>query len=410
MQLTVADGVPAVTFDLVPTLALAAVVLFLGSFLQRHVPLLSRSNIPGPVIGGLVFALVVFILHTRAMLDVRIDSVLRNPLQIAFFTTIGLGATLSVFRSGGRNMVVFAAIIISTGILQNAVGVSIARAIGAPPALGIICGSVTLLGGPATGLAFTPTFEQMGIAGAGALIIASATFGICMASVIGNPVATALIRRHLASAKTVREPAPALHAEASPASGTRPALTGTTLLHNLLVLLVVMGVGALLYDWHVGRGVILPNFLAPVVIAAIVRNVDDRFGWFRLHGAAIEVLGAVALALFLAVALMDLKLWQLAELAIPMMTILIVQVVITVAYAVLTTFILLGRDYEAAVATTGHIGFAVGIATNAVANMQTLIARYGPAPRSFVMVPVVSLFAIDFVNPIIIVLFARFVS
>jgi ESS family glutamate:Na+ symporter len=408
VQLTAVGGVPGVTFGLIPTLALAALVLFFGTFLQRSVPLLSHSNIPGPVIGGLLFAGIVFVLHGRAILNVQIDSVLRNPLQIAFFTTIGLSATLSVFRSGGRNMVLFACIIISTGIVQNVVGVVIASAI-APLALGLICGSVTLLGGPATGLAFTPTFERLGIGGAGALIIASATFGICVASVVGNPVATVLIRRfNLASPNIAAEPAHALHAESGHVSGIQPVLTGRTLLHNLLLLLVVMGVGALLYDWHVGRGVILPNFMAPVVVAAIVRNVDDRFGWFKLHGATIEVLGAIALALFLAVALMDLKLWQLSELAIPMMTILIVQVVITVAYAVLTTFMVLGRDYEAAVATTGHIGFAIGIATNAVANMQTLIARFGPAPRSFVMVPVVSLFAIDFVNPIIIVLFARF--
>jgi glutamate:Na+ symporter, ESS family len=170
-----------------------------------------------------------------------------------------------------------------------------------------------------------------------------------------------------------------------------------------------MGLGTLIHEWHTRLGVILPNFMGPLVVAAVVRNVDDRYGCFKFHSRAIEMLGAIALALFLAVALMDLKLWQLAELAVPMVTILVVQVMITVAYAVCVTFVLLGRDYEAAVATTGHLGLGIGIVSNAVANMEALITRYGPAPRSFVAVPVVSLLSVDFLNPLLIVLFTKFI-
>ena len=266
----------------------------------------------------------------------------------------------------------------------------------------------------------------MGIAGAGALIIASATFGICVASIVGNPVATALIRRfNLASPREMSamgavavpdtsdvgpgEPRDVLTEAKNNEDVRHDSLTGNILLHNLLVLLAVMGVGALINAWHTWLGFILPNFTGPIVVAAVVRNVDDQYGWFKLNARAVEVLGAIALALFLAVALMDLKLWQLAELAVPMLTILSVQVVITVAYAVCGTFVLMGRDYEAAVAMTGHIGFGVGIASNAVANMEALIARYGPAPRSFVTVPVIALWSIDFLNPLIIVLFANLV-
>jgi ESS family glutamate:Na+ symporter len=163
----VVEGQQTVEFGLILTLALAALVLLIGSYLQRRVSLLSQSNIPGPVVGGLLFAFVAFVLHVRAVLNISINSVLRDPLQIAFFTTIGLGATLSLLRSGGRRMALFSLIVAGTAVVQNVVGIVVARAIGAPDVLGIICGSLTLAGGPATGLAFTATFERMGVEGAG---------------------------------------------------------------------------------------------------------------------------------------------------------------------------------------------------------------------------------------------------
>ena len=191
------------------------------------------------------------------------------------------------------------------------------------------------------------------------------------------------------------------------------SLTGAELLRNLLILLAVMGVGALLGMalsslYIAGRPVTLPAYVGAMIVAALVRNLDDRYGWLQLDMRAIEAVGGVALALFLVIALMDLKLWQLAGLAVPMLVILAVQVVLMIIYAVLVTFILMGRDYEAAVTTGGHIGFGLGITPNAVANMEALTARYGAAPRSFLIVPIVGAFFIDFSNTIIITLFANF--
>jgi ESS family glutamate:Na+ symporter len=185
------------------------------------------------------------------------------------------------------------------------------------------------------------------------------------------------------------------------------ALTGTVLLKNLLLVLALMGVGALLSFGITRLGVILPGYIGAMVVAAVVRNVDDRFGWFNISTHAVEVIGAISLALFLVIALMSLELWKLAGLAVPMLIILAVQVVLVIAYAVLITFILMGRDYEAAVTSSGHIGFGLGITPNAVANMEALVARYAPAPRSFLIVPVVGAFFIDFSNSIIITFFAN---
>ncbi|HEY0006520.1 MAG TPA: sodium/glutamate symporter [Pyrinomonadaceae bacterium] len=439
METTVVEGLRTLKLDLVLTLALAALFLFVGYALQRLIPQLSRSSIPAPAIGGLLFALIVLALHARGTLGIALDSSLRAPLQTAFFTTIGLSATLSLLRAGGWRMGFFWLIASLTAVVQNLAGIGLARALNAPAPLGIICGALTLTGGPATGLAFADRFEQMGIKGAGALIIASATFGIFMASLVGNPVATALIRRFRLSASVaakksggdesefwavgpigeMREQeegtgAPARingegKAVGSKAVETNAELTGVVLIKNLMLILALMGLGALVSMGMTRLGMTLPGYVGAMMLAAVVRNVDDRTRWFGLNIRAVEALGAIALALFLVIALMDLKLWQLAGLALPMLLILFAQVVLMIAYAVLVTFILMGRDYEAAVTASGHIGFGLGITPNAVANMEALTETYGPAPRSFLIVPVVGAFFIDFSNVLVITLFLNFI-
>jgi ESS family glutamate:Na+ symporter len=431
VEFTFVEGLRTLKFDLVMTLALAALFLFVGGFVQRRVGFLRRASIPAAAIGGLLFAVLVMFLRARGTLGIALDTSLRAPLQIAFFTTIGFGATLTLLGVGGWRMILFFVIASLAGVMQNAAGIALALALGAPAALGIICGSLTLTGGPATGLAFTEQFESLGVAGAGAVIIASATFGIFVSSLVGNPVAAALIRRFRLAAPREETKSEAEaefwaigatgkfdgageDADASANADLRePSLTGAGLLRNLLILLAVMGVGALLGMalsslYIAGRPLTLPAYVGAMIVAALVRNLDDRYGWFQLDMRAIEALGGIALALFLVVVLMDLKLWQLAGLAVPMLLILAVQVVLMIIYAVLVTFVMMGRDYEAAVTTGGHIGFGLGTTPNAVANMEALTARYGAAPRSFLIVPIVGAFFIDFSNALVITLFVNF--
>lgn len=431
MELTFVEGLRTLKLDLVLTLALAALFLFIGGLVQGRVGFLKRASIPAAAIGGLVFAALVMLLRSRGTLAVTLDTSLRTPLQIAFFTTIGFGATLRLLGAGGLRLIIFYIIATGTAVMQNIAGIAVAVALGAPAALGVICGSLTLTGGPATGLAFAAEFEKLGVTGAGTLIIASATFGLFVSSLVGNPVATALIRRfrlavpggELKRDRTeefwaIGATGNFAGAEEETDEGAKPgveesALTGGELLRNLLILLVVMGLGALLglalsNLYIAGRPLILPAYVGAMIVAALVRNLDDRYGWFKLDMRAIEAVGGIALALFLVIALMDLKLWQLAGLAVPMLVILAVQVVLMIIYAVLATFVVMGRDYEAAVMTSGHIGFGLGITANAVANMEALTARYGVAPRSFLIVPIVGAFFIDFSNALIITLFSNF--
>jgi ESS family glutamate:Na+ symporter len=453
MEFSVVDGLRLVKFDLVYTLALAALVLFVGYGLQRRVSFLSKTSIPAAAIGGLLFALLVWFLRSREVFGVGVDATLRAPLQTVFFTTIGLGATLSLLRAGGWRMIFFLLIVSVTALVQNGVGIALAKALGAPAPLGVICGALTLTGGPATGLARAADFEALGIKGANALIIASATFGIFFASIVGNPVAVWLIRRFGLSGEESEEKRQT-EEENSMADGKkqkakskeqmtktkeqrtndeeqrtndedqRPKakdqrpITTESFLRSLLLLLVIMGLGAVVsfgltklsaaLPGPVGALLKLPGYIGAMIVAALFRNLNERFCWVEFDAKAFEVIGAISLALFLAIALMDLKLWELAGLALPMIVILTVQIFVMIAYAVFVTFVLMGRDYEAAVTTSGHIGFGLGITPNAVANMEALTARFGPAPRSFLIAPVVGAFFIDFTNALIINLFINF--
>ena len=424
MEFAVVDGLRTIKFDLVFSLALAALALFVGYFVQRRVPLLSRANVPAAAVGGLLFAGLVFGLRAWGVAGVSLNTSLRAPLQTVFFTTIGLGATFGLLRAGGWRMGFFWLLATLTAVVQNAVGMGLAVLLGAPALLGVICGSLTLTGGPATGQAWEARFAELGVAGAGSLIIASALFGIFVSSLVANPVATALIRRlRLAPARergetlfeeeefwalspTVAPDDDGKEREREPAEGERAVEAGL-LLHNLLLVLLVMGVGAVLSLLLKSPSFTLPDYIGAMLVAAVVRNVDDRAGWFRIDGRAVALIAGVSLALFLVLALMSLELWKIAGLALPMLVILCVQVLVTVAYALLVTFTLSGRDYEAAVTASGHIGFGLGITANAVANMEALVERFAPAPRSFLVVPVVGAFFIDFSNAVVIGLFVN---
>jgi ESS family glutamate:Na+ symporter len=414
MEFTIVDGLRVIKFDLVYTLALAALVLFVGYALQKRVGILSRTNIPAAAVGGLLFAAIVWLLRSRGIMGMTIDNTLRSPLQVAFFSTIGLSATFSLLRTGGWQMVFFWLIVSVTAFVQNGVGIALAKVLDAPMPLGVICGSLTLTGGPATGLARASDFEAMGIQGANALIIASATFGIFFASIVGNPVATFLIR-HFKLQSTESEVKEKDNGQRKTDNGQ---ITAESVFKSLLVLLVIMGFGALLSlgltklsdvtPKAIGGLLRLPNTVGAMIAAAMFRNLNDRFGWLNFNARAFDVLGVISLALFLAIALMDLKLWELAGLALPMLIILTVQIVVIILYATLITFTLMGRDYEAAVMSSGHIGFGLGITPNAIANMEALTAKFGHAPRSFLIAPVVGAFFVDFTNAIIINLFINF--
>jgi ESS family glutamate:Na+ symporter len=376
------------------------------------VGVLDRFNVPAPVVGGFLFAAAALALRQTGVLTFQFDVALQTPFMVAFFTTIGLGASLGLLRVGGPQVLLFWGLASLLAAVQNGVGIALARLLGVNPLLGVLTGSITMTGGHGTGAAFGKLLEeQYAFPGAVTIAMAAATFGLVSGGLIGGPVGTRLIRRFGLTPRPAAPPPALEHAALDEEIDTEPAgeaPTAYTLLKTLTVILVAMWAGSLLSAW-LGRYVTLPGYIGAMLCAAAFRNVADATGLVRIEQRTVDDLGTIALSLFLAMALMSLRLWELLGLALPMVLILAVQVAMTAAFALFVTYRLMGRDYDAAVMAGGHCGFGLGATPNAVANMTALTERFGPAPRAFLVVPMVGAFFIDFTNALIITTYLNLV-
>ena len=401
-----------IKLDLIQTVAFAGLMLFMGYALRRLIPPLARVNIPAPVCGGLPVAAAIGLLHTAGAQWVSFDTTLQVPLQNTFFASIGFAASLGLLRRGGPSVALFFVAAAVVAALQNAAGAAVAWGLGQPPLLGVLAGSVTLTGGPATGLAFAPLFEEAGVTGAASLAVASAMVGIVGGGLIGAPIGTYLIERHVRRVPPGPSGPPTLtnlaeEQVAEPVTGTPSGedVEAYLLMKHLVVLLGAVGAGIWVSAWLTRLGVTLPGYIGAMLVAALIRNIDDGTGVFKLSQRVIDDLGNVALAFFLVMALMTLRLWELAGLVLPLLVILTVQVALIAAICVMVLPRLMGRDYEGAVMSSGFCGFMLGTSANAMANMGALVEKYGPAPRAYLVVPLVGAFFIDFANALLITLF-----
>jgi len=389
--------VPTWKLSAVQILALACLGVVMGIWLKRKIPLLDRLNIPASIVGGMLYALVALVLRDR-FVNLDADPTLRDLLMIAFMTTIGLSARLQLIREGGAQ-VIWMLVIASVGaVLQNVLGIGLAKALWVDPRLGILAGSVALTGGPATSIAFGGTFEKMGVQGATAAAMASATFGIAVAGLIGGYIGGWLIRRYRL------KPASESTSESKP----KPfAAQAAGMLKTVLVIGIAMGIGSLISAGIERSGFLLPSYIGAMIAGAVIRNLDDRFGFASISQPDVDSLGRIALYLFIAMAMLTLRLWELAHLAVPLLVILAAQVVLCWLMCITIAFWAMGRDYEAAVMSAGFCGFMLGITANAVACMEELAEKYGPARRAFLVVPVVGAFLVDFTNSLIITTMAN---
>ena len=390
--------VPTLKISAVQMLGLAALGVAAGTWVKRRVPLLDRLNIPTPIVGGMLFAVAALALRDRVV-NLDADVVLRDLLMVAFMTTIGLSARLQLIREGGARVIWFLGIASLGAVLQNLLGIALAHALGVDPRLGILTGSVALAGGPATALAFGGTFEKMGVQGATTVAFAAATFGITVAGLTGGYIGGWLIRRHR------------LKSDESGAARTAgaPAEAGS-LLNTAIVLAIAMGAGSLVSAGIQSLGVILPVYIGSMMVAVVIRNLDDRYRFAGIAQADVDSLGRIALYLFIVMALITLKLWELSHLAVPLLAMLLVQVVFCWLMCITLPFWVMGRKYEAAVSAAGFCGFMLGITANAVACMEELVERYGAAPQAFLVVPIVGAFLIDLTNSLIITAFANWMK
>ena len=396
--------------DLIHTLAFSGIVLFIGYGVRRAIPILARYNLPAPVIGGLLIALLILISRRSDITLFQFDTTLQSPLMIAFFTTIGFGASFSLLRIGGPQVLLFFIIATVFAVLQNVIGILLAMPFGLHPLFGVLAGSVTLTGGPATGLAFAPYFEKAGVTGASSVAVATGMAGIVSGAIIGGPVCTFLIERYelksphnnpvsLPIAKNIVEEQ---MQEGPTVTPEGEDVESYALLKSLVIILVAMWIGSWVSGIFAAMKITLPAYIGAMLIAALIRNFDDLTKWLGLSQKVLDDIGNVSLSLFLVMALMNLKLWELAALALPLLVIVIVQVIAVVLVCLWPVFQLMGRDYESAVMNGGFIGFMLGTTANAMAVMRTIVERYGPAPKAFLVAPMVGAFFIDFTNALII--------
>ncbi len=386
------------SFDAIATLALATLVLLLGQLVKNRIAFLSRYNLPAPVIGGLLAAIVLAIAKQQGW-QISFDSSLRTPMMLAFFTTLGFAASLQLLKIGGRFVFIFLAISSLAAILQNVVGASAAVMMGLPALFGVLCGSVTLTGGPATGLAFAPQFEQAGVVGAEAIAVAAAMCGIIMGGIMGGPIGTLLIRRLQQQGLPLT--ATDDHSAHLPLDNVQTD-NETRLLKSIGIILVAMWLGSFVSAGFKALELTLPAYIGAMLVAALIRNIDDKVQYLALSHTTLENLGGVALSYFLVLSLMGLDLSQLVNVAVPIIVLVLLQVVLIGLLSLTLIFKYMGKDYQAAVTATGFYGFMMGTTANAMANMDAFVQRYSPAPRAYLVVPIVGAFFIDFVNTLLV--------
>lgn len=390
------------------TMALVSLIFYLGKYTRNKFSILSKYCIPPSVVGGFIFALLVLLLNETGLATINLDISLQEIFMTAFFTSIGFTASLKILKQGGIKVVTFLGLAIVLVISQNVIGVLLASVFDLSPLLGLCTASIPMIGGHGTAGSFGPILEGIGVKSATTVSVASATFGLIMGSIIGGLVARHLILKH--RLKTVHDE----NALTPPETvgdfneENHNVLSFKRLMNGACFLFIAMGIGSIVSDLIQLSGLTFPSYIGAMLVAAVIRNIYDLTGK-ELVEKEIETLGGLSLSFFLTMALMSLKLWQLFDLALPLMVMLIAQVILVGIFASIVTYRVMGRNYEAAVFASAMCGFGMGATPNAIANMDELTNRYGFVPTPYFVVPIVGGLFIDFVNSGLITIFINFI-
>jgi len=388
---------------MIQTLALAIVVYYIGRLIKTKVTILEKFCIPSPVVGGLIFAILNLILTESNIMTISLDSTLQNPFMLAFFTTIGLGASFKLIKQGGIQVGLFFIAALSLVIFQDILGVFLSKAIGVSPLLGLISGSITMTGGHGTGATWGALFEsKYGLAGATTTAAAAATFGLICGSLIGGPIAKTLINKNKLKN----------NADAFVATDTeiKEKVNYEELFKTTSIIFISMGLGTILEMIFTKVGITLPAYIDAMIVAAIILNTGESTGKWKINSKCADIIGNISLNVFLSMALINLQLWELKSTAGPLLILLIGQAILMAIFAYFITFRLMGQDYDAAVMAAGHCGFGMGATPNGVANMEAITSKYGASPKAFFILPVVGAFLVDFSNSLVITLFVNLFS
>lgn len=389
-----------VHLDLPQTNALAVIVLFIGSFANKHIKFLRSNNIPEPVVGGILFAALTSLLYIKFNFNLSYDMSLQTPLMLTFFSTVGLGASFKLLIKGGSKVLLFLLLTLVALLIQNAIGVSLALLTDTNPFFGLIAGSITLSGGHGTGATWAQTFmKHENLQGGMEVAMACATFGLVFGGIIGGPVVKRLLRKYnLSGPGEKNENLPDPEKTISFDTQHEDRVTPMKMMETMLILSVCVVGGGLIYDYLTTINIKIPNFICSLMLGILLVNTFELTGFYKLNEQCVGLCGTIGLSLFLAMALMSLRLWELVNLAGPMLFILLVQTLFIALYCYFVTFRVMGKDYDAAIMAGGHCGFGLGATPTAVANMEALTSQHGISPQAFFVVPMVGAFFIDIVN------------
>ena len=396
-----------ITLNMYQTAGVAMLLFVLGRFLTTRIDFLKRCCIPAPVVGGLIFALAHLALYMGGVVQFTFDDNVKNFFMTLFFTSVGYTACFRLLKKGGKKVFTFLLIAIVMVFLQDVLGSVLAAVFHWDMRLGLCTASIPMVGGHGTAGSYGPMMEnELGIAGANVLAVAAATYGLVAGSLMGGPTARSIIQRYNLTSTENDSEIMELSDETAEEKARAERVDTDSFTNAAILLIVASGIGTLLTALFNAIKIgpftfTFPTYIGAMVIAAIIRNFCDSKR-IVLPSTAIDIWGSVSLSIFLAIALMTLKLWELASLAVPMVVMLLAQTVLMFFFARFVVFNVMGRDYEAAVMTSAFCGFGMGATPNAMANMQVLTKRYGPAPQAYFIVPLVGSLFIDFCNGIII--------
>lgn len=382
------------------TLAVAVGVLFLGGFLKQKIKLLEHFCIPSPVIGGMLFALLSLGLYMTGVVEFDFDETLKTVCMVIFFTSVGFQANLRILKSGGISLVIFLVCVITLILGQNFIAIGVAKLMGLDPLIGLCTGSIPMVGGHGTSGAFGPVLEDLGVSGATTLCTAAATFGLVAGSLMGGPLGRRLIVKHdLLKTAVAEDETPLVEEEEKKhrsVSMYAPAA---------YQIAIAMGLGTVV-SWLLSKtGMTFPIYIGAMIIAAVMRNISEFTGKFDIHIGEINDIGGICLSMFLGIAMITLKLWQLAELALPLVVLLLVQVVFMGWFTYFVVYNVMGRNYDAAVLASGTCGFGMGATPNAMANMQVLTEKFAPSVKAYILVPIIGSMFADFLNSLCVTFF-----
>lgn len=389
-----------IQLDMYQTLAVAVLVLLLGNYLKKKIYFLQKFCIPAPVIGGLIFAIMTCICYVTGIAEFSFDDTLREVCMVFFFTSVGFQANLKVLKSGGKSLIVFLGLVIALIILQNLTAVGLAKLLNLNPLIGMCTGSIPMVGGHGTAGAFGPVLEDLNIKGATTICTAAATFGLIFGSLIGGPLGKRLIEKH-SLLNTAANEDDSLLVEDEKKHERHTNMYADAVFQ----LILAIGVGTIFTMLLTKTGLTFPIYIGAMLAAALMRNICEYTGIATIHMGEINDLGGISLSLFLGMAMITLRLWELASLALPLVILLAAQVLLIIIFTYVIEFNIMGRDYDAAILVSGTCGFGTGATPNVMANMQAVCDQYVPSIKAYLLIPLVgSLFA-DFLNSLVITFF-----